>query len=235
MHQNHKISVSNLDLFHSWMAKSDCTYCDGTGETNSGACKACDGQGELSVDWLIKRLCRVEPPSEEMLAGSAFHKALELTEDESELMLLKADDFTFHVGCDFEMTLPSVREHPISREYDQLRVNGRIDGSHFGTIYDYKTTRSEDCERLLDGYQWRYYLDITGAHKFTWVIFQLKSLGDALEDGKHYEIARISEMSTYPYPELHDDCARLAQNFFDFANENNIWEIMDNKKENEHA
>jgi len=182
-------SVSNVDLFRVWRQSED-----------------------LDVSWLLRRLRGEEPQTEAMKAGEAFHKALEtLNPDAGELFNLKCDGYEFAFTCDCECTLPSVRELKIKKDYPGLQVRGRIDGIYGDEITDYKTTAQFDPERLLEGYQWRFYLDMMGCSRFVWKVFVLSE-----QDG-YYKVIQYHELSQHRYAGLEKDCAKLARDYFDFV------------------
>ena len=70
-----------------------------------------------------------------------------------------------------------------------------------------------DFERYLEGCQWRFYLDIFGADIFRWHIFEIKETGE-----RTYEVKPPQTLEARRYPEIEADCARLAEEFHDFAN-----------------
>lgn len=184
-----QVSVSNLDLFRYWQAEED-----------------------LDTNWLLRRLRGEEPQSELMAAGECFHKALETLPDaEHEFTSIESGGREFIFVCDCEMTPPKLKELRINGAYGELNVRGRVDGLDGTTVTDYKTTGQFDPERLLEGYQWRLYLDMLGADKFIWKVFVLS------EDNGYYKVTQAHELSQYRYPGLHEDCLRLASQYVEFA------------------
>ena len=182
-------SVSNLDLFHMWR--------------NNEA---------LDTGWLLNRLSGLEPPTDQMKAGSAFHKILEAP-DFIEQTELQMDGYWFSILCEIELVLPSIRELPIEQMYGDLLVRGRVDGLDGLKITDYKTTAQFDADRLMEGYQWRFYLDMLNCETFTWKVFVLSQYG---QQG-HYDVTQTHEHNQKRYPGLHEDCARLAADYADFT------------------
>jgi hypothetical protein len=181
------VSVSNLDTFRWWKSEED-----------------------LDMDWLLTRL-RGEVETEAMRVGSAFHAALEsATADATQLA---ADDVLFDINCDCDISLPTVREMPIEKMYGNLLVRGRIDGLIGNEVVDYKTTERFDADRLMEGYQWRFYLDMLGMDSFCWKVFVLR------EFGMGYEVRDFHTLRQNRYPGLSEDCARLAASFEAFAHD----------------
>lgn len=164
---------------------------------------------EQSVEQLVRWLTTDEP-SEAMRAGTAFHKVLELAKP-GEYDTLQALGYTFHLP-EGELALPEVRELRAYGAYGPLQVTGQVDGLEGRRIDDHKTTARFDAERYLSGYQWRFYLDIFDADVFRWNVFELKEL-----DHQVYKVSPPQTLETYRYPGMHEDCARLAADYYEFA------------------
>lgn len=181
-------SVSNLDLFRLW--KDD---------------------EELSLGWLLQRI--FEPSqTDAMKAGEAFHKALELA-DTGEVDSLTWGPYRFDFACDVTVALPQLREIPVSLPYGDLTVRGRLDAITGHCVTDFKTTEQFDPDRLMSGWQWRYYLDMTGCDVFRWLVFVLREADDPLT----YAVVDFHELVQRRYPDLHKDCERLAREYAAFA------------------
>lgn len=183
------ISVSNLDLYRVWRASE-----------------------ELDLDWLVRRLRGEEPQTEQMKAGEAFHKILEAP-DFTEQTEVTCDGFWFSILCEAEVVLPQVRELKIEKHYGDTLVRGRIDGIRGNTVIDYKTTAQFDPDRLMEGYQWRFYLDMLECETFTWKVFVLSQYGET----GHYDVTQTHELTQKRYPGMEADCRRLVESFGDFA------------------
>ena len=128
------------------------------------------------------------PETEAMRVGTALHKALELSS---------------------------------TGMFDVLSFGGyrfQIDGIVGRTVYDYKTTGIFNAERYLDGYQWRYYLDIFGLDVFRWLVFVIEP--DRYQVGT-YIVRDFHRLETGRYGALHEDCAALARDFQDFLSRAN--------------
>lgn len=168
-----------------------------------------EGQEEPTLDDLINSILSNEP-TEAMLVGTAFHKALE-TALEGEFDTLEANGYTFRLP-DAAIELPQVREFRAYKDYDGLTVTGQVDGIFGRKIIDHKTTSRFDAEGYMAGVQWRFYLDIFGADVFQWNIFERKETGE-----REYALSVPHELTAYRYPALHDDCQRFAAGFLEFA------------------
>lgn len=178
--------VSNLEAFRYWREAED-----------------------QSVEELIERLTTFQP-TEPMLAGTAFHKALELA-PYGEHEQLSADGYTFLLP-DGTLVLPEIRELRGFKAYGPLTVTGCVDDLEGRRIDDHKTTARFDPERYLAGYAWRYYLDIFDADVFRWNVFEISEVKPRV-----YQVSDPQLLEQYRYPGLHEDCARLAADFHEFA------------------
>lgn len=158
------------------------------------------------------RFLTVDDPSPAMLAGTAFHKAMEDVQP-GEHDTLYANGYTFHMP-DGELFLGPIRELRAFKAYGPLTVSGCVDHLFGRRIDDHKTTSRFDAERYLDGFQWRFYLDLFDADVFRWNVFEIREVKPLV-----YQVADPQVLETYRYPRLHDDCARLASDFYAFAAE----------------
>lgn len=170
--------------------------------------RICQKDEELSMEWLMHRIRGDEPASAAMQAGTAFHAAIEQL-GEGELGTLAFGDYRFDFNCDGVITLPQIRETRFEKQYGDLLLNGTVDALLGKEITDYKTTSQFDPDRYMEGYQWRYYLDMTGCDSFCWKIFVLREFGPE----KCYEITQCHTLRQKRYPGLHADCAKLAREY----------------------
>ncbi|UXN73413.1 hypothetical protein N8D56_21440 [Devosia sp. A8/3-2] len=168
-----------------------------------------DGDEEPSLDDLVRRIT-VDEPSEAMMAGTAFHAAMELAAN-GEHEAFAADGYMFHLP-DAEIALPSIRELRGFKDYGGSEVTGKVDCLDGNVVIDHKTTGRVDLERYLSGCQWRFYLDIFEADVFRWYVWELKDAGE-----KTYRVSPPQILEARRYPELGADCSRLADEFHDFA------------------
>jgi hypothetical protein len=166
---------------------------------------------ELDLEWLLRRLRGEEPQTEPMKAGEALHKALE-NAPTGESMMIESGEYKFYFMCDSEVELLPARELSFEKQYGELTVRGRVDGMKGLTLTDYKTTGNFDADRLLEGYQWRFYLDMTECNTFIWKVFEIKE-----RFFKEYDIWKTHELQQIRYPGLQEDCRRLACDFLIFV------------------
>lgn len=184
-------SVSNIETYRIWKAAED-----------------------LDISWLIQRLT-VREQTAKMKAGEAFHKALEKAL-ETEHYAVSAMGHSFSFLCDAEISLPKLRECSISKDYDGLLVRARVDAISGRTVTDIKTTEDVDFDRYMESYQWRFYLDITGADRFEWPIFQMREVPS--DDATIcFDVFGFHKLIQYRYDGLHEDCVRAAQEYKEFA------------------
>ncbi len=165
---------------------------------------------DLSAADLIARLTDFQP-TEAMLAGTAFHKALELSEY-GDHDRMESNGYTFLLP-DAELILPAIRELRGFKAYGPLGVTGQVDALEGRRVDDEKTTAYFRPEGYLEGCQWRFYLDIFNADVFRWNVFEIKPVKG---EDKTYRVAEPHTLEQYRYPGLHDDCMDLARDFHAF-------------------
>lgn len=166
------------------------------------------------------------PETEAMRVGTALHKALELS-SAGTFDRVCSDGYTFRFDCDIGIPVMQFREFRSSKRYGDLTVSGQCDGIVGRTVYDYKTTGIFNAERYLDGYQWRYYLDIFGLDVFRWLVFVIQP--DRYQD-RTYVVRDFHCLEAGRYSALHEDCAALARDFQEFlfrANGRNVPAAVD--------
>lgn len=171
---------------------------------------------DADLELLLRRMRGQEPASEAMLAGTAFHKALELAAAAPH-DTLHAFDYTFRIAGEFALAIPALRELRASKTFmvdgEPVIVSGQLDAIHGKRVEDHKTTGRFDPERYLTGYQWRLYLEIFGADHFRWNVFEIKASDDPLT----WEVFDAHTLEQYRYPGMGADCARLVAEFARFA------------------
>jgi hypothetical protein len=188
--------VSNIETFRRWRLDEEQTAAD-----------------------LVARLTDFQP-TEPMLAGTAFHKALEQA-TEGDYEWLEANGYRFRMMQPFSiyeptptLALPDVRELRAYGQYGPLTVTGQVDALHGKRVEDHKTTASFRPDGYLEGCQWRFYLDIFDADIFRWNVFQITPVrGKAMT----YTVAPPQLLEQVRYPGLHNDCERLAADYYEFA------------------
>jgi len=169
---------------------------------------------------LIADLTGLSEPSKAMLAGTAFHKALELACTGVEANSIGADGYTFEFPSDMEVELASIREVRSHKVYvvdgRPAAVSGQVDQIDGRRVDDHKTTGYFTPYRYLEGYQWRLYLEIFGADHFRWNVFEVAALDD---EGRLYKVRAAHRLEQYRYPGMAEDCEALVSRFVRFMRE----------------
>lgn len=173
---------------------------------------------DADLELLLARMRGQTEASEAMLAGTAFHKALEVAQP-GEAETLQALGYTFKMVGDFELAIPVIREVRASKAYTvddcAVLVSGQLDAIEGKRVEDHKTTGRFDPERYLGGYQWRLYLEIFGANHFRWNVFEISATDDQLT----WEVFAAHRLEQYRYPGMSADCERLVSDLARFARE----------------
>lgn len=159
--------------------------------------------------------------SEPMIASSALHRALERAEP-GESNDLIADGYRFIIKPDVELTLPAIRELkleveiPIDAALTVTQV-GKVDGLEGRTVYDHKGTKKFEPDYFLDSFQWKQYLNMSGADTFQWNVFEIDwERWTMLGDCKELSVTGYHELRQYRYPGMADDCMDLLRGFLSF-------------------
>jgi hypothetical protein len=168
-----------------------------------------DEEAELS-DFLARMRNEV-PPSQAMLAGTAFHDVLEHAQV-GELATAEEQGFKFIIVVDTELALAPIRELRASKRYGGLTVSGKLDALCGLRVEDHKTTGRFDPDRYLAGYQWRFYLSIFGAQVFRWNVFEMREV-----EPMTYLVHKFHTLEQCRYPSMEADCLQLAIDLEQFA------------------
>lgn len=173
------------------------------------------GDEDSDLADLVAQLRREMPPTPPMLAGTAFHEALEnLPEGEFDSLRTATHHFDFKL--DGEIELPTVREMKETRLYqiDGVRVTlvGKVDAAHGKRIDDHKLTSRYDAERFLGSMQWRCYLEVFRADEFRWNIFEGREVAP-----NHWVIGNLHRLTMHRYPGMHLDVIEALRQFVGFA------------------
>lgn len=170
---------------------------------------------EYRTEDLIARLRRQTPQTEAMLAGVALHEWLETQAHHvgsAKVVEHGGFKFDFSEG-EFQVPVSGFSELKCEKWYGSLLVRGRVDVIDGNAVEDWKTTSHFDLERFMEGYQWRYYLDMMGAAVFRWRVFELRERAP-----RDYVVKAIHQpIEQFAYPEMGDDCLALAKMYHDFA------------------
>lgn len=175
---------------------------------------------DMTLEQLLARLRREEPPNRAMLMGTAWHSVLE-EPPEDELVAVERDGFNFLIECDAAVDHPQLREIKAEKVY---RVNGvdvtlvgKVDGIDGNLVTDHKLTAKPNVENYANSYQWRAYLDIYDADIFDYVVYHAKDLGE--DKGNQIIIKDVDTFRSYRYPGMRDDLIVGIREFVEFARE----------------
>jgi hypothetical protein len=175
------------------------------------------GNEDAELADLLAQLRRQTSPTTAMLAGTALHKALELSEPGNHGEL-SADGYTFEFKTDAEVEIPEIRELKATRDYEidgcLVTLVGKVDAIYGKRIDDHKFTSRYDAERFLGSMQWRVYLDVFGADEFRWNVFEGRPIPD---DPTWYVINNVHRLTMHRYPGMEGDVVRALARFVEFA------------------
>lgn len=164
-------------------------------------------------------LRRKSSPTPAMMAGVAFHSALEKI-GSGDHATLSARGYTFEIGCDEALDIPPVRELKTTAEYVvagcRVTMVAKVDAVHGKRIDDHKLTGWYDPERFLSSYQWRIYLDAFGADEFRWNVFLGK---ETRPHSRHYVVTALNTLSAFRYPAMRADVENEIGLFVEFVRE----------------
>ena len=170
---------------------------------------------DATVEDFLARLRRETPPTPAMMAGTAFHKALERA-SEGEAETLEADGWRFLIACDADLALPPVREVKVERVFAvdgcEVTLVGVADAVHGGIVYDHKLSARFDAERYLTGLQWRCYLPLFGARRFVWNVFEARETAE-----RERMVVAVHHLSADTYPAIEEDVTAALREFVAFV------------------
>lgn len=188
-----RVSVSDVDAYRYYLASES-----------------------MTLDEFLARLRRETPPTPAMAAGTAFHKFLE-TSGPGELVDATVDGIEFRFDLSADVALPDIRELKATKEYliDGIAVElvGKVDAMSGYRVWDHKLTSRFDPERYADSFQWRAYLTILGAQRFTYNVFT------AYEDeaAGAWIVKGFDSLDFYRYPGMERDVATQLTDFVRFV------------------
>lgn len=171
---------------------------------------------DADVATLVADITGWSEGSTAMKAGTAFHKALEVSATGIDVDVLTQDGFTFHFPESMAVELTPIREVRASKTYvvdgRPIVISGQLDQIEGKRIDDHKTTGRFDPERYLEGAQWKLYLDIFGADRFRWNVFEISEMDPGV-----YEVKAAHRLEQCRYPALGADCQALVERFARFV------------------
>lgn len=165
-------------------------------------------------------------PNRKILCGQAFHAILEAP-DKAPQGCGSTGHWYEHNGIRFPGSIidealthyerGGVPEVKATRMYEVgsqlVEVVAKVDNLRGLTIDETKTRWAAfDAEKYDASCQWRFYIDVFGANRVRYVVFQL----DEDSEGG-FELRGVHKLSMFPYPSLHSDCLRLLTEFMEYA------------------
>lgn len=164
-------------------------------------------QGDEWVDYheLVNRMTpgvgQVE--SDAMRFGTAFHAFLEDVSQGTHVQCVRKNGINFKVDCEYDLWLPPIREVkvelPLTVDGMDVMLVGKADALTGPEVFDHKLVKTFDVEKYLDSLQWRSYLMMFEAKKFTYNIFESDQTADTCR------IRDIHQFSCCRYPGIEQD------------------------------
>lgn len=176
-------------------------------------------QFEVSTEDFLAYLRRDGVATDKMRAGSAFHSVMEEAREGDDIEEVTVDGFDFSFAFDLPAVhAPLYREELVERVYGTphgpVLLRGRVDGREGIEVCDYKLSFGGfDAERYAKSLQWKAYLDMTGAKRFRYVVFQAKLKGSDVWVYDSHELIQ------WAYAGMSDDVGRRVAEVAAFVHE----------------
>ena len=180
---------------------------------------------DQSLEEFRRRLMRLDPPTEPMLRGTAFHAMMEHARAGDEIDQFEKDGFTFKVAGDLELELDTdgyaevLGSKMLNIDGMEVRLSGRVDYVSPRAVTEFKTTGKLNLERYMSSYQWRCYLEMFERDIAEYVIFTVRK---NKRTGIHM-IYDCDPLTLRRYPGMGDDVERKVRDF--------VWFIQDHVPE----
>jgi hypothetical protein len=163
-------------------------------------------EDEATLEDMIRRLRRLDPPTDQMEAGRAFAKLMEHAGPALDVECV--DGWTFRFDGDWDLSLPDLRELKVEQVFQTpsgpVTLVGMVDGTTGRVVRDAKLTQRWDAERYLDSLQWRSYLLMLEAPTFIYDVFVGRY------KGKEVTVTEYHPMTFYAYPNMRQDVERAV-------------------------
>lgn len=209
-------SPSKMDMFAMYLTDSYWNRKDPDGNDISFT-------DELFVGELLKKFEKTP----QMKAGTAFHKILELSQYDTEILNMISMDgelykFDYQVPSDVEIQLPQLRETRISKTFNDITINGIVDAINATTIWDHKFTEQIRIEKYLNSWQAKIYMWMTGLDNFIFNLFQGKVLPQTIEPVmNNIRIDKFESLKLERYAAMNNE----VEDFYMY-----YWEVLDKLK-----
>lgn len=178
---------------------------------------------DVALQECLTQLTGREAPTPILLAGRKLHKALEFAQydwGDRSRSYIRYEDYVFFFQVDVELAIPEVRElkgeMAVETSFGPVTLVGVVD-SIDTAIGDYKLSGRFEAERLVKSYQWRCYLHMFGAHKFTYKVF----IGEEIKPTE-WAIRDYHELTMFRYPGMDQDIQREVEQCVIFMRDH-VW------------
>lgn len=183
--------------------------------------------------------------------GTAFHSLVECgihavseSNDKNDAMVCAdghsvwMDENQVQTALDYRKEVKSaLHEVPIGMDFLDgrfpIHVTGRIDLLHGNDIRDIKTkySRSEASD-YIDSYQWRLYLQMTGAERFYFDVFEFAGYDKERHgiDVRGLKLTRTDTIECLRYDTLEQDNRILLDEFREYIHHKNIYHLLKEKQ-----
>ncbi len=169
----------------------------------------------LSVEDIVRRTLRLDPPTYQMSGGKAFHALLEHAQDGDVFDEVESEGEDFEFALNATIALPPVRElkaeYPMSVDGVDITLVGKVDTFNGWRVDDHKLASKCDVERYQGSFQWRAYLLMFGAEVFRYNVFTGSKLQSGVWRVRHFDAFQFTA-----YPRMQDDVYRSVARYLEF-------------------
>ena len=209
-----KLWTSDLETFRYWE------------ESTLRADRADDPALELDEARLLAELRRRFKPTPAILAGQAFHKALEHYGTlrggsiyRTDPFYVEGKEYAFTFAVPVTLEAPRAVESYFRLDVGRHHVTGKVDAITARGLVDYKTTpKPLYVEKFFDSWQWRVYLMAhPKAGRMRFELFRLVMEAPELWDNGRtvvpYTVTEQAGLDVWRYPGMDMDVAEAVERF----------------------
>jgi len=162
---------------------------------------------------LIRQIMKLEPKSEYMKLGSAFHDIIEdpHAKLDHDKRVFVSDGIEFSFDCitkvykEIDYSFPF--EHKTEKIYmvdgQEISVVAKVDQLKARYVQEFKTCWSQfDIENYTGSYQWKFYADIYDALRVDYLVA-------CLNNEQPITLKELHKFMVYPYPDMQKDIVRI--------------------------
>jgi hypothetical protein len=233
-----RISATLLDSFLFYLG-AESSHDDEKASAQECYCADC-AEGEL-----IRHIKGEFSPTPAILLGRAYHSIVEKPQ-RSLSGFYEADGFRFEdaaVETLLQRIPLGIFEVKTTRELLVPRAGvvtlvAKCDHISGASISDFKATlKAFDSEKYLASVQWRVYLFLFQASKFTYHVACLREERDHdyQQQVPRYALRSLESMNVYPYPDLERDVRELLKEFCGYVKARGLTEYLIPKAEKAEA